>query len=65
MKWYGLVERSKGWIAQVRKLNVVAYIEKIWQAEEIMGQQRKAADPQNRPEWRGHLRIGQWTIKRI
>ena len=24
MRWYGHVERSKGWIAQVRRLNVVA-----------------------------------------
>ena len=24
MRWYGHVERSQGWIAQVRKLNIVA-----------------------------------------
>ena len=24
MRWYGHVERSKGWISQVRKLNIVA-----------------------------------------
>ena len=37
MRWFGHVERSTGWIAEVRKLNVVAQKEKIWQAKEIMG----------------------------
>ena len=36
MRWYGHVERSKGWIAQVRKLKH-SCTEKIWQAKEIMG----------------------------
>ena len=31
MRWFGHVERSTGWISEVRKLNVVA------QAKEIMG----------------------------
>ena len=35
MRWFGHVERSTGWISEVRKLNVVT--EKIWQAKEIMG----------------------------
>ena len=36
MRWFGNVERSTGWIAEVHKLNVVAQ-KKIWQAKEIMG----------------------------
>ena len=36
MRWFGHVERSTGWIAEVRKLNVDAQ-KKIWQAKEIMG----------------------------
>ena len=36
MRWFGHVERSKGWIAKVRKLNVVAE-EETQQAEENLG----------------------------
>ena len=61
---YGHVERSKGWIAQVRKLNIVAQKRsgkprKSW--DEVLLDDRKklgmdTADPQNRSEWRGRLR---------
>ena len=64
MRWYGHVERSKGWIAQVRKLNIVAQKRsgkprKSW--DEVLLDDRKTlgmdtADPQNRSEWRGRLR---------
>ena len=57
-------ERSKGWIAQVRKLNIVAQKRsgkprKSW--DEVLLDDRKklgmdTADPQNRSEWRGRLR---------
>ena len=56
MRWYGHVERSKRWIAQVRKLNVVAQKRsgkprKSW-CEVLMGDNKKpgmdTADPQNR-----------------
>ena len=33
IRWFGHVERSTEWIAEVRKLNVV----EIWQAKRIMG----------------------------
>ena len=56
MRWFGHVERSTGWISEVRKLNVVA---KSWD-EVIKNDRRKldmdSADPQNRSEWRGRLR---------
>ena len=65
MRWYGLVERSKGWIAHVRKLNIVAQKRsgkprKSW--DEVLLDDRKklgmdTADPQNRSEWRGRLRM--------
>ena len=55
MRWYGHVERSKGWIAQVRKLNIVAQKRsgkprKSW--DEVLSDDRKklgmdTADPQN------------------
>ena len=58
MRWYGHVERSKGWIAQVRKLNIVAQKRsgkprKSW--DEVLLDDRKklgmdTADPQNRSE---------------
>ena len=58
------VERSTGWIAEVRKLNVVAQKRsgrprKSW--DEVLENDRKklgmdSADPQNRSEWRGPLR---------
>ena len=64
MRWFGHVERSTGWIAKVRKLNVVAQKrpgrpKKTW--DEVLMDDRKklgmdSADPQNRSEWRGRLR---------
>ena len=64
MRWFGHVERSTGWISEVRKLNVVAQKrsgrpKKSW--DEVIKNDRKkldmdSADPQNRSEWRGHLR---------
>ena len=64
MRWYGHVEGSKGWIAQVRKRNIVAQKRsgkprKSW--DEVLLDDRKklgmdTADPQNRSEWRGRLR---------
>ena len=60
MRWFGHVERSTGWIAQVRKLNVVAQERsgrqrKSW--DEVIENERKkldmdSADPQNHSEWR-------------
>ena len=64
MKWFGHVERSTGWIAEVCRLNVVAQKRsgrprKSW-GEVIKNDIKKldmdSADPQNRSEWRGHLR---------
>ena len=64
MRWFGHVERSTGWIAEVRKLNVVAQKRsgrprKSW--DEVLENDRKklgmdSADPQNCSEWRGCLR---------
>ena len=64
MRWFGHVERSTGWISEVRKLNVVAQKRsgrprKSW--DEVIKNDRKkldmdSADPQNRSEWRGRLR---------
>ena len=64
MRWFGHVERSTGWIAKVRKLNVVAQKrpsrqKKVW--DEVLTDDRKklgmdSADPQNLSEWRGRLR---------
>ena len=64
MRWFGHVERSTGWIAEVCKLNVVAQKrsgrpKKSW--DEVLENDRKklgmdSADPQNRSEWRGRLR---------
>ena len=64
MRWFGHVERSTGWIAKVRKLNVVAQKrpgrpKKTW--DEVLVDDRKklgmdSANPQNRSEWRGRLR---------
>ena len=76
MRWYGHVERSKCWIAQVRKLNIHVV------AQKRSGKPRKSWDEvllddngQNRSEWRGRqketcqtsptLSRGQRTIKRI
>ena len=64
MRWFGHVERSTGWISEVRKLYVVAQKRsgrprKLW--DEVIKNDRKkldidSADPQNRSEWRGRLR---------
>ena len=64
MRWFRHVERSTGWIAEVRKLNVVAQKRsgrprKSW--DEVLENDRKklgmdSADPQNCSEWRGRLR---------
>ena len=64
MRWFGHVERSTGWISEVRKLNVVAQKRsgrprKSW--DEVIKNDRKkldmdSADPQNRSEWKGRLR---------
>ena len=64
MRWFGHVERSTGWVAEVRKLNVVAQKRsgrpsKSW--DEVIDNDKKklamdSADPQNRPEWRRRLR---------
>ena len=61
MRWFGHVERSTGWISEVRKLNVVAQKRsgrprKSW--DEVIKNDRKkldmdSVDPQNRSEWRG------------
>ena len=58
MRWFGHVERSTGWIAKVRKLNVVAQKrpgrpKNTW--DEVLMDDRKklgmdSADPQNRSE---------------
>ena len=63
MRWFGHVECSTGWIADVLKLNVVAQKRssrpmKSW--DEVLVNDRKklgmdSADPQNRSEWRGCL----------
>ena len=62
--WFGHEERSTGWIAEVRKLNVVSQkrpgrprktLDKV-----LVNDRSKlgmdSADPQNRSEWRGRLR---------
>ena len=64
IRWFGHVERSTGWIAKVRKLNVVAQKRsgrprKSW--DEVLENDRKklgmdSADPHNHSEWRGRLR---------
>ena len=64
MRWFGHVECSTGWIAKVRKLNVVAQKrrgrpKKTWDEVLVHGIKKlgmDSADPQNRSEWRGHLR---------
>ena len=58
MRWFGHVEHSKGWISEVRKLNVVAQKRsgrprKSW--DEVIKNERKkldmdSADPQNRSQ---------------
>ena len=64
MRWFGHVEHSTGWIAEVRKLHVVAQKRsgrprKLW--DEVLENDRKklgmdSADSQNCSEWRGRLR---------
>ena len=64
MRWFGHVEHSTCWIAEVRKLNVVAQKRsgrprKSW--DEVLENDRKklgmdSADPQNCSEWIGRLR---------
>ena len=64
MRWFGHVECSTGWIAEVSILNVVAQKRsgrprKSW--DEVIENERKkldmeSADPQNSSEWRGRLR---------
>ena len=61
MRWFGHVERITVWIAEVRKLNVVALKRsgrprKLW--DEVNDRKKlgmDSADPQNRSEWRGRL----------
>ena len=63
-RWFGHIERSTGWISEVRKLNVVAQKRagrprKSW--DEVIKNDRKkldmhSADPQNRSVWKGRLR---------
>ena len=64
MRWFGHVERSTGWIAEVHKLNVVAQKRsgrprQSW--DEVIKNDRKKLDidsayPQNHSERRGRLR---------
>ena len=64
MRWFGHVERSTGWIAEVRKLNVVAqkrFGRPRISWDEVLENDRKklgmdSADPKNCSEWRGRLR---------
>ena len=72
MRWYGHVERSKGWISQVRKLNIVAKRSgkprKSWD-EVLLDDKKKlrmdTAVLQNRSEWRGCLRRRLVTVKQV
>ena len=64
MRWFGHVERSTGWISEVRKLKVVARKRsgrpRKSKDEGIKNDRKKldmdSADPQNRSECRGRLR---------
>ena len=70
MRWFGHVECSTGWIAEVRKLNVFApkrsgRPRKSW--DEVIKNDRKkldmdSADPQNHSEWRGRLQENCWFV---
>ena len=70
MRWFGHVEFSTGWIAKVRKLNVVAQKrpcrpKKTW--DEVLMDDRKKlgmdfADPMNHSEWKGCL-VGRLNAK--
>ena len=64
MRWFGHVERSVGWISQVRKLDLdfckkPGRPKKTWN-ELILNDKRKldmvCADPLDRFEWKGRLR---------
>ena len=64
MRWLGHVDRSAGWIADIRKLNVVAQNRpsmprKAWN-EVLVNDKKKlgmdSAKHQNRSEWRERLR---------
>ena len=56
MSWFGHVERSKGWIAKVCKLNVVVQ-KRPGRPKKTLDDRKKLgmnfADPMNRSEWRG------------
>ena len=63
MRWFGHVERSVGWISQVRKLDLdickkSGMPKKAWN-ELILNDKKKldmvCADPLNRSEWKGRL----------
>ena len=64
VRWFGHVEHSTVWIAEVCKLNVVAQKrpgrpKKTW--DEVLVNDRKelgmdSADPKNHSEWKGCLR---------
>ena len=64
VRWFGHIERSTGWIAEVPKLNVVAQKgpgrPRIRWNEVLLNDRKKisidSADPQNRSKWRGRLR---------
>ena len=64
MRWFGHVERSVGWISQVRKLDLdtckkPGRPKKTWN-ELILNDKRKldmvCADPLDRSEWKSRLR---------
>ena len=63
MRWFGHVEHSTGWIAEVCKLNVVAQKRSgrpRKSLDEMLENNRKklgmdSADPQNHSEWRGRF----------
>ena len=72
MRWFGHVERSTGWISEVRKLNVVAQKRssrprKSW--DEVIKNDRKKldmdfADPQNRSRSEGKGRLRGRLVKK-
>ena len=59
MRWFGHVERSTGWIAEVRKMNVVAQKGPGRSRKVFVNDRKKLgmdfADPQNPSEWRVRL----------
>ena len=64
IRWFGHIKHSTGWIAELRKLNIVAckrYGKPKKTRDEVLVDDRKklgmeSADPQNCSEWRGRLR---------